>query len=189
MRAHLGPAMTRIGILAGGGRLPLMIAESAAARGETVHIMGIEGEADPGIARFPHTWVNWGQIGRMVATLRDEGGRQLVIAGAVTRPDLKRIRPDAGFFTSLPQILRLLGGGDDSVLKRVVRFFEGNGLEVRGVHEVAPDLLAGAGRMGGVDLSQADRADAEIGFAVRRALGRVDAGQAVVVANGRVLAI
>ena len=181
--------MTRIGILAGGGRLPLMIAESVAARGGTVHIVGIEGEADPAIARFPHTWVNWGQIGRMVATLRGEGGRDLVIAGAVTRPDLRRIRPDAGFFRSLPQILRLLAGGDDSVLTRVVRFFEGNGLEVRGVHEVAPDLLAGAGRLGSIALSEADRADAELGFAVRRALGPVDAGQAVVVARGRVLAI
>ena len=102
--------MSRIGILAGGGRLPLMIAESAAARGEAVHIVGIEGEADAAIARFPHTWVNWGQIGRMVAILQDEGGRKLVIAGAVTRPDLRRIRPDAGFFRSLPQILAPAGG-------------------------------------------------------------------------------
>jgi DUF1009 family protein len=96
--------MTRIGILAGGGRLPLMIAESVTARGGTVHIVGIEGEADPGVARFPHTWVNWGQIGRMVATLRSEGARQLVIAGAVTRPDLRRIRPDAGFFRRVAMI-------------------------------------------------------------------------------------
>ena len=71
-----------------------------------------------------------------------------MIAGAVTRPDLRRIRPDAGFFRSLPQILRLMAGGDDSVLTRVVRFFEGKGLEVLGVHEVAPDLLAGAGPHG-----------------------------------------
>jgi UDP-2,3-diacylglucosamine hydrolase len=181
--------MSRIGILAGGGRLPLMIAESVAARGEAVHIVGIEGEADPAIARFPHTWVNWGQIGRMVATLQSQGGRQLVIAGAVSRPDLKRIRPDVGFFRSLPQIVRLMAGGDDSVLKRVVRFFEVNGLEVLGVHEVAPDLLAGAGPMGSIALSEADRADAQIGFAVRNALAPVDAGQAVVVAHGRVLAI
>jgi DUF1009 family protein len=181
--------MTGIGILAGGGRLPLMIAESVVARGGTVHIVGIEGEADPAIARFPHTWVNWGQIGRMVTTLRGEGGRDLVIAGAVTRPDLRRIRPDAGFFRSLPQIVRLLGGGDDSVLTRVVRFFEANGLTVRGVHEVAPDLLADAGRLGSTALSEEDCADAGLGFAVRHALGPVDAGQAVVVARGRVLAI
>jgi DUF1009 family protein len=181
--------MTRIGILAGGGRLPLMIAESVAARGEAVHIVAIQGEADPEIARFPHTWVNWGQIGRMVATLRREGADALVIAGAVKRPDLWRIRPDAGFFRSLPQIVSLLAGGDDSVLTRVVRFFEAKGLEVRGVHEVAPDLLAGAGRTGGVALGQEDGADAELGFAVRQALGAVDAGQAVVVAQGEVLAI
>jgi DUF1009 family protein len=181
--------MTRIGILAGGGRLPLMIAESVVARGEAVHIVAIVGEADPDIARFPHTWVNWGQIGRMVATLHAEGADQLVIAGGVKRPDLWRIRPDVGFLTSLPQIVSLLAGGDDSVLKRVVRFFEAKGLRVRGVHEVAPDLLAGAGRMGGVALGRDDEADAALGFAVRQALGAVDAGQAVVVAQGEVLAI
>jgi UDP-2,3-diacylglucosamine hydrolase len=181
--------MIRIGILAGGGRLPLMIAESASQRGTAVHIVGIEGEADPAIARFPHTWVSWGQIGRMVRALAQGGGRQMVIAGAATRPDLKRIRPDAGFFRNLPFIVRLLAGGDDSVLKRVVRFFEGHGFEVLGVHEVSPDLLAGGGRMGVVALSAANRADALLGFAVRGALGAVDAGQAVAVAGGKVLAI
>ena len=181
--------MTTIGSLAGAGRLPLMIAESASQRGTAVHIVGIEGEADPAIARFPHTWVNWGQIGRMVRALAQEGGRQMVIAGAARRPDLKRIRPDAGFFRNLPFIVRLLAGGDDAVLKRVVRFFEAHGFEVLGVHEVSPDLLAGCGRMGAVTLSAANRADAEIGFAVRRALGAVDAGQAVAVAGGKVLAI
>jgi len=181
--------MTRIGILAGGGRLPLMIAESATARGARVHIVGIEGAADPAIARFPHTWVGWGQIGRMVRTLEREGGRQMVIAGAATRPDLRRIRPDAGFFRNLPFIVRLLTGGDDSVLKSVVCFFEGHGFEVLGVHAVAPDLLAGAGRMGGVALTEANRADAQMGFAVRRALVGVDAGQAVAMAGGKVLAI
>jgi DUF1009 family protein len=181
--------MTRIGILAGGGRLPLMIAESATARGACVHIVGIAGAADQAIARFPHTWVSWGQIGRMVRTLEREGGRQMVIAGAATRPDLGRIRPDAGFFRNLPFVVRLLTGGDDAVLKRVVGFFEGHGFEVLGVHAVAPDLLAGVGRMGAVALTEANRADAKLGFAVRRALAGVDAGQAVVVAVGKVLAI
>jgi DUF1009 family protein len=181
--------MSRIGILAGGGRLPLTIAESLAARGEGVHIVAIEGEADPAVARFPHTWVNWGQIGRMVATLRGEGAEALVIAGTVRRPNLRHIRPDAGFFRSLPQIVAMLGGGDDSVLTRVVRFFERQGLRVSGVHEVVPELLAGAGSIARAPLADRERVDAEIGFAARRALAPVDTGQAVVVAEGRVLAI
>ena len=180
--------MARIGILAGGGRLPLMIAESVAARGQSVHIVAIEGEADPAVAGFPHTWVNWGEIGRMVDTLRAQGD-ELVIAGAVRRPDLWRIRPDLGFFKSVPQIVLLMAGGDDSVLTRVVRFFENKGLRVRGAHEVAPDLLAGVGAIGAMPLSPQDYVDAEMGFAVRRALAGLDAGQAVVVAAGKVLAI
>ena len=183
------PALQGIGILAGGGRLPLMIAESVVAHGGRVHIVGIEGEADAEIARFPHTWVNWGQIGRMVATLHAHESRQLVIAGAVRRPDLWKIRPDVGFFTSLPRIIGLLAGGDNSVLTSVLRFFEQKGLAVRGAHEVAPDLLAGAGAIGSVALSEQARADAGLGFAVRAALGPLDAGQAVVVAHDQVLAI
>ena len=181
--------MDRIGILAGGGRLPILIAENVLARGGSVHIVGIEGEADAEVGRFPHTWVNWGQIGRMVATLRSEGGGELVIAGSVRRPDLWKLRPDAGFFTTLPKLVGLLAGGDNSVLSRVVRFFEGNGFIVRGAHQVAPGLVAGLGPIGAVGLTPAARADAEIGFAVRAALGPLDAGQAVAVVNGRVVAI
>jgi len=177
------------GILAGGGRLPLMIAQSLAERGEGVHIVAITGEADPDVARYPHTWVDWGQIGRMLAALEGAGARQLVIVGTVRRPDLRRIRPDLGFFRSLPSILALLAGGDDAVLTRVVRFFEGHGLRVVGVHEVVPELVAGTGRLGRVGLEDADLADAGLGFAVRRALAAVDTGQAVAVAGGRVLAI
>jgi len=178
-----------VGILAGGGRLPLMVAESVVAHGGRVHIVGIEGEADAEIARFPHTWVNMGQVGRMVATLHAANSGQLVIAGGVRRPDLWKIRPDVGFFTSLPRIVGLMAGGDDSVLTSVVRFFEQKGLAVRGAHEVAPDLLAGAGAIGSLALSEQGRADARLGFAVRAALGPLDAGQAVVVARGKVLAI
>ena len=166
-----------------------MIAESVAAHGGRAHIVAIQGEADAGVARFSHTWVNWGQVGRIVATLRKEGCDELVIAGGVRRPDLWKLRTDAGFFASLPQILGLLRGGDDSVLTRVVRFFEAKGFKVRGAHEVAPDLLADAGPMGAVALSPQALADAGVGLAVRRALGPLDAGQAVVVDRGDVLAI
>jgi UDP-2,3-diacylglucosamine hydrolase len=121
--------------------------------------------------------------------LRSEGGNDLVIAGGVRRPDLWKLRPDAGFFTSLPQLVGLLAGGDDSVLSRVVRFFEAKGHTVHGAHEVAPELLAQPGPLGASRLSRESRADADIGFAVRAALGPLDAGQAVVVAGGAVLAI
>jgi lipid-A-disaccharide synthase len=183
-----GAGITGLALEAGGGRLPLMIAESVVRKGGGVHIVGIEGEADPAIANFAHTWVKWGQLGRMVETLR-QAGPDLVIAGSVKRPNLRKLRPDLGFFRSLPKVLGLLAGGDDSVLTRAVRFFEANGLVVRGAHDVAPELLAQEGAIASAPLSLSAQADAEVGFAVRAVLGPLDAGQAVVVADGRVLAI
>ncbi|HEX5957106.1 MAG TPA: UDP-2,3-diacylglucosamine diphosphatase LpxI, partial [Hyphomicrobiaceae bacterium] len=180
--------MRRIGILAGGGRLPSLIADGVLQRGGSVRIVAIEGEAGPDIARYPHTWVNWGQVGCMISVLRAEADA-MVIAGSVRRPDLWKLRPDWGFFLSLPQILGMMVGGDDSVLSRVVRFFEAKGIEVRGAHEVAPDLLVLGGPAGALSLDSQTHADARLGFAVRAALGPLDAGQAVVVADGRVLAI
>jgi DUF1009 family protein len=164
------------------------IAESVIERGGRVHIVAIEGEADASIARFPHTWVNWGQVGRMVSTLRKRAD-VMVIAGSVRRPDLWKLRPDWGFFVSLPRILEMMAGGDDSVLSRVVRFFEAKGIAVRGAHEVAPGLLALRGQAGAAGLDRQGHADAELGFAVRAALGPLDAGQAVVTDGGKVLAI
>jgi DUF1009 family protein len=178
----------RIGILAGGGRLPLTIAESVVAQGGSAYIVAIEGEADADFSPFPHTWVGWGHVGRMVSTLRRQADA-MVIAGGVRRPNLWKIRPDLGFILSVPQILAMMTGGDDSVLSRVVRFFEAKGIEVRGAHQVAPELLASEGPAGALSLHDQVRRDAELGFAVRAALGPLDAGQAVVVADGAVLAI
>jgi DUF1009 family protein len=124
----------------------------------------------------------------MVSTLRKHADF-LVIAGGVRRPDLWKLRPDWGFFVSLPQILEMMAGGDDSVLSRVVRFFEAKGIAVRGAHAVAPGLLAPCGPAGAFSLDPQSLADAELGFAVRAALGALDAGQAVVTEGGRVLAI
>lgn len=186
---HRNGVPQRLGILAGGGRLPGMIADSVIERGGHVHIVGVIGEADDSITRYPHTWVNWAQIGKMLRALRTEGGGQMVIAGTVRRPILSKLRPDLGFFRVLPQLLRMLAGGDDSVLTRVVRVFEHHGVTVRGAHEVAPDLVVGEGAQGRVAPDPAALREAALAVAVRQALAPFDAGQAVVVCGDRVLAI
>jgi UDP-2,3-diacylglucosamine hydrolase len=187
--ASAGAGNGPLGILAGGGGLPEQIAARTMASGRAVHIVGIAGEAEPGIARFPHTWVNWGAIGRMTAALKSAGARDLIIVGSVTRPDPRKVRPDLGLVRALPTILRLFGGGDDHVLRNVVRFFEAQGFTVRGVADVAPELLMPIGTLGRLPLLAAQAADAARGFALIEALGPADVGQAVVMRDGRALAI
>jgi DUF1009 family protein len=166
-----------------------VVAESASGRGVPLHIVAIRGEARDEIERFPHTWVKWGEIGKMFRALDQNGCGDLVIIGGVNRPDFSNVRLDLGAIKTLPFILSLGKGGDDHVLSRVVRFFEEKGYRVHGAGDVAPELLAGEGVLGDKRPSADDKADIEIALGVVSALGRLDVGQAAVVTRGHVIAV
>ena len=178
-----------LGIIAGRGPLPCVLAEAASARGLPLHIVAIRGEARQEIERFPHTWIKWGEIGKMFATLEKNGCGDLVIIGGVNRPDLANVKFDLGALKTLPFLLSLGKGGDDHVLSRIVRFFEQKGYRVHGAGDVAPNLLAGHGTLGKVSPSAEDQADIDMAFKVVGALGRLDVGQAAVVVRGHVIAV
>ena len=178
-----------LGILACAGSLPIEIAEASVSAGRGVHLVGIAGFAEPEIARYSHEIVNLGQVGGILRSLRGAGCRQLVIAGALRRPNLLKVRVDDGFFRAIGTVLRLTRGGDDSVLRRIVRFFESEGFEVVGVDQVAPHLLAGIGALGRIEpRPEHQRAIARVS-GVLRALGTFDVGQGAVGTGDRIVAI
>jgi DUF1009 family protein len=179
-----------LGIVAGGGRLPIRVAEAARGAGRPVFVVGLRGMADEAeVARFPHDWIGIGEIGRLLKLLRQNGCRDMVLAGAVSRPNFRELRLDFGALARLPDVLRVLRGGDDNVLSGVVRFFESQGLRVLGAHEVSAELTAPSGPMTRAEPSAADRTDIEIGLRAARAVGALDIGQAVVAADERVVAV
>jgi DUF1009 family protein len=179
----------RIGIIAGSGALPAAIAEDAARAGFDPFILGLAGNATAAIERFPHAYVHIGQVGRMLRVLRAERCTRLVFLGGLRRPDLFRIKIDSGFVRHLPQLLRLLKGGDDTVLRGVARFFEDRGFEVLAAQDVAPGLLAPQGPFSHLRPSAHDLVDIKLAFKVTHALGLFDIGQAAAVARGYVLAV
>ncbi len=179
----------RIGIVAGSGTLPIAVAEAAAKAGHNPFILGLEGDASAAIERFAHAYANIGQIGRMLSVLRTEGCTQLVFLGGIKRPNVFRVKIDTGFFWYLPKLLRVLKGGDDTVLRGVARFFEDRGFSVLAAHEVAPELLAPEGSFSHLLPSARDLEDIELGFAAAHALGLFDIGQAAVVSRGSILAV
>ena len=178
-----------LGILACAGSLPIEIAEAATNAGRGVHLVGIAGFAEPGIATYSHKFVNLGQVGGMLSSLRGAGCRELVIAGALRRPNLLKVRVDHGFFRAIRTVLRLTRGGDDSVLRRVVRFFEGEGFEVVGVDQVAPHLLAGIGALGRIEPRVEHLRAISRASGLLRALGAFDVGQGAVGNGNRIVAI
>jgi DUF1009 family protein len=183
------PLPSRLGVVAAAGSIPIAVCEAALAQGIDVQVVALKGQASPEISRFPHRWLRLGELGGLLSTLKDAGCRDVVLVGALRRPDLWKVGVDFGLIRHLPTILSLTRGGDDKVLKRVVRFFEGQGFSVRGAHEIAPNLLAPPGAFGAHRPDKDDEQDIRHGLSLLTALSPFDVGQAVVVARGHVLAI
>lgn len=179
-----------VAVICGGGKLPAEVLRAASDRGRRVVAIAIKGEADPSVEAFSPVHLGWGQIGKLASHLEREKVRDLVMIGSITRrPELREIVSDLGTMRRLPKIIASLAGGDDSLLKKVIRFFEAEGFRVVGAHEVAPQLLAQPGCMAGTPPKGELLADMELGAATVAELGRLDIGQAAVCFHGRIIAV
>jgi|SRR5262245_524339 len=179
-----------LAIICGGGSFPHAVADAVARTGRRIVLFGLTGWADPAaIARYPHHWARLGQFGRFRRLARAEGCREVVFIGSVVRPSIRQLRPDLATLRLLPRIVALFRGGDDHLLTGVARIFEEHGFRLRGAHEVAPEILVPEGTLGRQRPRPRDLADIERGLALIAAVGPFDIGQAVVVADHRVIAV
>ena len=120
-----------LGILAGGGKLPGLVAAAARAAGRRVFMVGLEGFAEPAVlAPCPHETARMGAAGRILALLRQNACRDLVLVGPVRRPSLLDLRPDAEGARMLARIGRAAFAGDDGLLAAVVRVLGEEGFRV-----------------------------------------------------------
>ncbi len=183
-------ASAKVGILAGGGDLPLHLARAVQATGRELYVVALQGEADT--ARYgdlPHGSVDPVKAGRIVDRLRSEGCGEVVLAGQVSRPNFDKLRPDWLGARLLLRVLNAARRGDDAVLRVFLRFFEDQGFRVVGVDQVAGELVAPSGVLGRCRPSEADRRD--IAGAVRQvaSLDTSDPAQGAVVRGGELLAV
>ncbi|TCZ55087.1 LpxI family protein [Roseicella aquatilis] len=178
-----------LGLLAGGGDVPLQVARTARAAGRPVHVVALEGWADQAWDGFPVLRERPGAAGRILGHLRERGVRQLVLTGRAQRPSFLSLRPDATGARLLARIGRAYFAGDDGLLRSVARALEEEGFEIVAAQEVLRDILPAAGLLTRAAPDATARADIARGIAVARALGAVDVGQGAVVQQGLVLGV
>ncbi len=180
----------KLGLIAGGGALPVQVAEGCEAAGKPVFIIGLTGWAEPqAIARFPHDWASVGEIGKIFKRFKEEGCDAASFAGIVRRPDFKTLRVDWRGAKLLPKALAAAGKGDDALLRMIVDAFEAEGFRIIGAEQAARALLAEVGPVGALDAGPEHEGDIALALATARSLGAHDVGQAVTACNGLVLAV
>ena len=179
----------KVGIVAGGGDLPLKLAQSCRSSGRDFHVIGIDGWAGPDIESYPHDRIGLGQIGRALSLLKERSCDSVVIAGYVKRPDFSKLKLDMGGAKILPKVIAAARKGDDALLGVLVDAFEAKGFHVVGAEAIFADLLAEAGCYGTVTPSDQAKADILRASELVKALSPFDVGQGAIVCEGLVLAV
>lgn len=183
-------ATNRIGIVAGGGGVVDELLQVLESKSQAYSVAAITDETDAKLKANTITYFKWGEIGRIISYFHDQGCKELILIGRINkRPDFQSIIGDPGTIKLIPQIIKAMSGGDDSLLQKVMKLIEAQGFKVIGIQDIASELLLGEGLYGYKKQPMHFLQDVEKGKDALKDLGKHDIGQALVIYNGRILAV
>ena len=178
-----------LGLIAGGGVFPLMVADAASEKGLRVVAVAHEGETDPLLAQKVDelTWIKLGQLGHLIKALKKAGVTKTVMAGTINKKKMfENVRPDLRGLTLMSKLAIF---HDDDILRAVAGELQREGILIVSSAEHLPELLAPRGNLTRKKPNQEEREDVEFGWNIAKELGRLDIGQCVVVRKKTVLAM
>lgn len=176
--------------MAGSGDLPIRIIQACRESGREFFVIAFKDQTPvTTVESAPHAWVRLGAAGEALELLRRAGVKELVLAGAIRRPSLTALMPDA-WATGVLAKAGVKALGDDGLLSGIIRELEAEGFSVVGADSLLPHILAPQGTYGAVKADRQALADIGKGIdEVTRGIGASDIGQAVAVRHGAVLAV
>ncbi len=179
----------KLGMIAGGGMMPVEIIKHCHDNGIEIFVVGIEPYAtEEQLKDVPHVFATIGEAGKMLKAFKNNHVQNIVLAGGIKRPSFKELIPDWEGMKLMAK-LAIKKMSDDSMFRAVMDEIEKHGFKVVGIEEVVPSMMFSEGIYGKVKPSSEDMDDIQRGITVAKALGAVDVGQAVVVQEGMVLAV
>lgn len=178
-----------LGIIAGKGAYPCLLAESARKQGvERLVAVAFKKETDPAIQTLVDEtiWLRVGQLARLLEAFQQRGVRQVVMAGQITPTHLFRVRPDA-------RMIQLLAGlkqrNAHTIFGAVGDALQDVGVELKPASLFMEYAMPKAGVLTRRGPTEAEQRDIELGVHVARITSRLDIGQTVVIKQGTILAV
>ncbi len=181
--------MRKLGLIAGGGGLPLAVARACTGAERPLFVVRLRGFADKEMDAFPGEESGIAEMGRSIKLLKQAGCEAVCFAGQVNRPDFTALKPDLRGLAIMPGAIAAASRGDDELLRFLMREFERDGFVIEGADQVVADLAINEGALGRIAPGEAHQLDIEVAVRAARALGDLDIGQAAVSARGLVLAM
>lgn len=190
---------TQVGLVAGWGRYPYIIAENLRRQGIRVVCFAVSGHAEPELVKMcdHFEWVGLCKLGQVRRRMKKLGVTEATMAGKIHKvalfqpwrwikhlPDWKTIRTFAPHFLTKKKDCR-----DDSLLTAIVEFFAENDINFRPATDFAPELLITEGCLTHREPTDAQWRDIEFGWEIARQMGQLDVGQSIVVKDQAVMAV
>lgn len=185
-----GPsALGPLGLIAGNGRFPFLVADAAKRQGRRVVLIRLKEETDDGLEKLVDETheVSLGQLGACIKALKKAGVHEAIMAGQVRhRQIFSGIVPD---LTLMGVLTRLAFKNTDSLIGGVADALERDGIRLISSVTLLADQLADEGTMAGKKPSADEQKAIEYGVRIASELGRLDLGQTVVVKDRAVVAL
>ncbi|MFZ0450444.1 MAG: UDP-2,3-diacylglucosamine diphosphatase LpxI [Desulfatiglandaceae bacterium] len=178
-----------LGIIAGSGQFPLLVARSARKSGLQVVAVAHRGETDPALEAEVDsiTWVRLGQLGQLIKTLKKHDVCSAVMAGGIRKLKMfENVMPD---LKGIGLMSKLAIFHDDDILRAVSGELKKAGIEIVSSTTHVPELVAPPGVLTKRRPSRGEMQDIHFGWRIAKELGRLDIGQCVVVRRKTVLAL
>jgi hypothetical protein len=182
--------MEPLGIIAGNGDFPLILARSARHLGVgPIVAAAFDGETTPEIDQFVDNvdWIKLGQLNKLIEVFTSRGVKRAVMAGGITPSNLfKNLRLDLRMTTVA---FRLKERNAETIFGAIASEMAKDGIELIDPRPFLGESVPQAGVLTRAKPSKDQHEDIEFGLRIAKAVSALDIGQTVVVRKGTVLAV
>lgn len=178
-----------LGLIAGKGAYPILLARSARREGvRRIVAIAFRGETSSRIVQVADKvhWIRLGQLGAMLDALGASGVKRAVMAGQITPTHLFRIRMDTRM---LALLRRVHPRNAETIFGAVCDELKAQGIEMAPASSFMAEYMPAPGLLSARPLAPSEQHDVELGLRVAKATSGLDIGQTVVVKDGVLLAV
>jgi DUF1009 family protein len=186
-----------LGLIAGQGRLPFLVAQGAKKAGMKVVCAALADNADPELAKYVDVFF-YGAIARpggWMRQLRRHGASETIMVGRVVKANIYtpwrivKYLPDWRALRIWYWRLRHRDKRNDSVLNAIADELASGGIILMDSTQYCKDHLAGEGVLTRTQPPASVWADIEFGWPMVKEVGRLDIGQALAVKEREIIAV
>jgi DUF1009 family protein len=189
IRCLAQPPIHALGIIAGNGVYPRLLADGARKAGvEKIVAAAFTGETDPTLEQHVDLveWMRVGQLGRLLKVFRSQGIQHAIMAGQIAPKNLFDLRPD---LKALVLMGKLKERNAESIFAAVADELAKIDIDLLPATTFLEDSLARPGLIAGPKLSPRQEHDVELGWNAAKEIARLDIGQTIVIKNGTIVAV